>query len=177
MEAQKFNRLIRKIQHDRKALEIIYNEYLLPLKGRIKFRYNNIVDCEDVAHEVFLKLTTTAVKKYIAYPASWLYRIADNCAIDFLRKNPATAQYIENLNGQFEFDIERSLAKDEIKRAMVYLDKTTQQILYMQYWEKYELKEIAMELKISYSNVRAMAARGRKKLKKILQQNGELNRL
>lgn len=48
---------------------------------------------------------------------------------------------------------------------MSHLDEISQKIIYLNYWERYSLKDVAVILNMSYGNVRQIACRAYKKLK------------
>ncbi len=166
MDAQKFNRLLKKIKYDKSALEVIYNEFSSKLKAYILRRFGKLINPDDVLQEIFLKLLEIDIPNFVEYPTTWLYKIASNCIVDILRRTHPEEELIEEKFAEFE--IENTIVNDDVKNALLQLDKESQQILYMHYWEGYRFKEIAISLNLSYSNVRVKASRAYKKLKKYL---------
>ena len=166
MEAQKFNRLIRKIKYDPKAIESIYDEFNLQLKVHIQRRFGKLISPEDFTQDIFLKLLEMETPKYIEYPTAWLFRIADNYIIDKLRGAHQDEEFIETTSDKF--DIEQVVIDIEVKEAMSNLDTLTQKILYLHYWEGYSFKELETELAVSYASIRTRASRAYKTLKKFL---------
>lgn len=166
MDAQKFNRLLGKIKYDKSAAGIIYDEFNVRLKAHIQGRFGELLSPEDISHEVFEKLLKLENQDYVEYPTAWLFRLADNYAIDVLRASHPEEELTETLSA--DFDIERTIVEGEVKDAMLKLDEIPRRILYMHYWEGYKLEEIAVELNLSYSNVRTIASRTYKLLKTYL---------
>lgn len=167
MEAQKFNRLIRKIKYDPKAIESIYDEFNLQLKVHIQRRFGNLISSEDYTQEIFLKLLEMETPSKIEYPTAWLYRLADNYIIDQLRKAHQNEVLFETTISD-KFDIEQIVIDNDVKEAMSNLDELTQKILYLHYWEGYSFKELETELAISYGSIRTRASRAYQILKKYL---------
>lgn len=166
MDAQKFNELLKKIKKDTRAVEEIYNEYYKRLMAHVDRRFGNLVDSRDIAHDIFLKLMTLKDQDFIEYPTSWLYRLADHYVIDKLRLKHTEVSFYDFLIK--EFDLDRTITAEDIKRAMGHLDKASQEILYLSFWEGYKLYEVSKELNISYANVRAKASKAYQILKKFL---------
>ena len=167
MDAQKFNRLIKKIKYDKKAIESIYDEFNLKLKVHIQRRFGYLISSEDFTEDIFLKLLEMETPKHIEYPAAWLYRLADNYIIDKLRGAHQDEELLEATRSD-KFDIEQVVIDNAVKEAMLNLDESTQKILYLHFWEGYSLKELAAELALSYGSVRTRVSRAYKTLKKYL---------
>ena len=167
MDAQKFNRLIRKIKYDPKSIEAIYDTFHLKLKVHIYRRFGKLVNPEDVAEDIFLKLLEMDTPKYVEYPTAWLYRIADNYVTDKLRRMHPDEELLETTASD-KFDLEQAVIDQEVKEAMLNLDELTQKILYLHYWEGYSFKELEKELALSYGSIRTRASRAYKLLKNYL---------
>lgn len=166
MDAQKFNRLIRKIKYDKKAVDLIYDEFSSKLKVHIQRRFGNLVSSEDVVEDIFMKLLEMETPKDVRCPRAWLFRLADNFVTDILRSTHRDEDYIEAVPE--EFDIEKVILDIEVKEALSQLDTLTQRIVYMHFWEGYSLKELAIELKLNYPNIRSRVSRSYKILKNFL---------
>ena len=165
MNAQKFNYLLERIKYDKNAAETIYDEFSPKLKVHIQGHFGELMSAEDAVEDVFLKLLEIETPKNVEYPTSWLFKFADNCVIDKLRKKVPTEELVE-MNG--EFDIDKTILDIEVKQALLNLDNLSQQIIYLNYWEGYSLKELASEFNISYCNIRAKVSRAYNKLKKYM---------
>lgn len=166
MDAQKFNCLIKKIKYDKKAIDSIYDEYCSELKIHIQRRFGNLVNPEDMLEDIFLKILEMETPNHVKYPTAWLFRVADNYITDKLRGTHQDEEYIETISK--EFDVDKIVLDIEVKEALSKLDKLTQQILYMHFWEGYRFKELARELNLSYVSIRSRASRAYKTLKKFL---------
>jgi RNA polymerase sigma-70 factor, ECF subfamily len=81
--------LIRAAQHgDRDAFGQLYERYFDRVYSYVSFKLNNHVEAEDVAGQVFLKaLESLGSYKWTGVPfQAWLFRIAHNLVIDFVRR-------------------------------------------------------------------------------------------
>lgn len=166
MEAQEFNGLIKKIKYDPKSIDSIYSEFHLQLKVHIQRRFGNQISPEDFTQDIFLKLLEMEPPQYVKYPTAWLFRIADNYIIDKLRTKHREEEFFESIADRF--DIEQVVIDHEVQEAMLNLDELSQKVLYLHYWEGYSLKELAIELNLSYSSIRTRVSRAYKKLQKYL---------
>ena len=165
MNAQKFNRLLKKMKYNKGAANAIYEEFYKSLKAHFKRKFQSI-DADDAVHDVFLKLMEMDTPSYVEYPAGWLYRIADNYIIDKLRMQKEEFELPENLYGDLE--IEKQIMGIEVREAFKELDKFMQEVLYLQHWEGYTLKELAGEFHVSYGSLRTRVSRAYQILKKFL---------
>ena len=167
MYAAKFNRLLNKLNTDKKALGQIYCEYYPKIVLHIRRCFGNHITAEDTAQDLFIKLMTLEHNQYIEHPTAWLFKLAENMVIDEIRKSHEEIPLNEMMTASFDVNL---LVKDESLRTyFLSLDPITQKALYMHYWEGYSFREIADELKISYGNLRVKVCRAYSKLKTILQ--------
>jgi len=91
MNERDFNRVLKKIEYDKSGLSAIYAEYYPKIKIHLKRKFGKLVDSEDIAREVFLKLLRYKYSGPVKYPAAWLYKIAENIAVRALEKLEITA--------------------------------------------------------------------------------------
>lgn len=83
------------IKGDEKSLEILIKKYLGSIYGFIYKRVGNAQDAEDITQETFVK-TWKNLKKFDSKKSfkAWIFSIAKNTCIDFLRRKKALA-YLE----------------------------------------------------------------------------------
>ena len=107
---------------------------------------------------------------------TWLYAIARNLAIDYLRKHAKHRE--QSLEGYREIGDERNEAaglylqetrKRLLYQAMDQLKPIYQQVLWLLYFEGFSHKEIAKILKKSVHNVETIAYRARLSLRAVLE--------
>lgn len=166
MDASRFNRLLQQIKYDKQAVTEIYQEYFPGMVMHLRRKYGNLISAEDVAQEVFLSLMTLESYGEVEFPASWMYKLADNKAVDRIRLEPNDLQLLDI--HPVPFNLDDLIVKEDARRALQRLDEESQMILYLHLWEGYNYKEIADLLHISHANVRTKASRAFKSLKKYL---------
>lgn len=166
MDALKFNRLLRKIQSDKRAVEKLYEEYYPKIVYHVRRRFGNLVSPEDITQNVFLALLTTEITTYVEHPTAWLYTLVDNKAKDLLRVRHEEIALSEMLVSSFCID--STILKEDMKQCLKGLDPISQQIIYLHIWEGYSYIEIAEELGVSCSNVRVKVSRAYKFIKQYL---------
>jgi len=82
-------------QHDQEAFAQLYDEYFDKIYRYVALKIGDRIEAEDMTQQVFLKaLQSISSFKWKGVPFSaWLYRIAHNQVVDYLRRNkrrPAT---------------------------------------------------------------------------------------
>ena len=112
--------LIEKAIGGREAgFEELVRRYQRPITAYVYRMLNNYDASLDVTQEVFIKVYNSLARYSSDYKFStWLYRIAHNAAIDYMRKNSVHYQSIEteNAEGSFQLQIESSNPSPEQER-------------------------------------------------------------
>lgn len=100
------------------------------------------------------------MKSYkIRTPNAWVRTVTKNIAIDILRKNGKQYRVKELLVLP-----DYTGPPDNVADILKVLSESEQQIMYLRYWEKYNLKEIAELIKMKYSSVKYIHRAAKKKL-------------
>ena len=159
MNNMRFNWLLERYKHSHKAAEELYEIYYPLIVCYIKRQFRGKVDGRDVAQQFFLKLFE--LKAYnIRAPNAWVHTVAHNIAIDILRKE-GKEKAIET----FEL-AEDPYIPDDVSELLSCLNDSEKQVIYLHYWERYRLTEIAEMIKIEYGAVRYFHSTAKKKLRK-----------
>lgn len=169
MEAKEFNELLGKIKYDLSYVTRIYEEYSTGIKMHVSRRFGNAVDEEDITQELFFKLMQLdwSEQEFVERPHAWLYTIADRLALDSLKAKHDDCPLEKFENSLYYFNLDELVLAKEVKNALSYLDSREAEIIYFNKYEGYTFKEIAEFTGLNPSNVRIIAWRGYKKLKKI----------
>lgn len=128
----------------------------------------NREDAFDVCQDVFMNLMKNKNKiQSDAHLKAWLIRVTVNCAKNF--KGQAYNRYtvpIDDINGAKTDNLDDKLVLTACVQKLPEKYKTA---IYLFYYENMSINEIAKVLDIGDNTVKTRLARGRDKLKKILE--------
>ena len=154
-----FNYLLTRYRSSPRAVTKLY-EYYYPLIVRyIDRQFRGKVDGKDVAQQFFVKLFEIK-PKFIRAPTAWVYTVVRNMALDKLRKDKRLMfSDIDNReNGTV-------CLSDKAMLTLNCLTNIEQKIIYLRYWERFRLKEIAELLNEKYDAVKTYHRIAKHKLK------------
>lgn len=153
-------------------LEVLYDRYLPKVIAYCVTLVEDQVDANDLAQEIFYKVTKSITK--LTNPqtfVAWLFQIARNTCMDFLRQK-SKSRYDE-MNQGFDFgeddlDLETLYADDHrmetLWRYFQEMDPADQDILRQKYLNQMSIKELQQHYQLSASAVKMRLARSRKRL-------------
>lgn len=181
MSEEKDEKLVAKyLKGDEKSLEILIKRYLKPVYSFVYKRVNNFQEAEDITQEVFVKMWKNIRKfKKEKNFRTWIFTIAKNTTIDFLRKSKIASAtkinntFLEKLASSFnllEF-FEKKDAANKISLALEKLSTECRTIFSLRYNEYLTFREIAEILKQPLNTVKSRHRRLLIQLKKLLSQN------
>ncbi len=167
------------INGNQKAYEELFKRYKDAIFFMLLKMVNNKNDAEDLTFEAFGKAFRN-IKQYSPKYAfsTWLFKIASNNCIDFLRKNKGNTISID---GRDDYDNERTIPlesntlnpeqvfikdqKAKIMRTEVgRLKERYRKLIELRYFEEFSYEEIAKELKLPIGTVKAQLFRARELL-------------
>ena len=167
MEAKEFNRLLKDVKWNEKAIENLYAFYYPRAVKHFSAKYGLML-AEDATQEFFLHLLKICDKQeYVKSPTGWIYTCIENIIkrkIQFESKYfymAETATFIETVESN-----ENDIYADELLKDLNPLE---QKIIYLIHWEGYSRKEIADIVHLTPANVRQIYSRSLKKIKKFLE--------
>lgn len=172
-------------QGDQKAYAELLNNYRDSLYFMLLKMTNNPVDADDLTIEAFGKAFKNLHQYTMEFAFStWLFRIASNNCIDFLRKknriqytsgiNPGgeeTDEYPSNLPSPDPGPEEMTIAKQKIQLMREVVEKLKphyRNLVEMRYFRELSYEEIAVELDLPLGTVKAQLFRAREFLYDIL---------
>lgn len=171
---------IRKIlDGDKSAFTFIQNKYKARIKSLVRRMIKDPDDVDDLTQEAFIKAYNALDTFQFAYNFSaWLYRIASNSCIDFLRKKRfKTVSLDQPVGGEDDLFIDvptndmtpdiKMISKERKKilnKAINELPENYRNIIKMRHTEEMDYKEIAEQLNIPLGTVKAHLFRARKLL-------------
>lgn len=153
------------------AFQVFYETHAAKVRGLI-FRLAGDSALNDLTQEAFMKAWENRDKfRGESESSTWIFRIAYNCAIDFLRKS-GRAMHIEA-----EQAIEHSLEKDLSNRELVdlvlsSLDVEHRAVVILFYIEDQDIKEISKALQIPEGTVKSRLSHSRSKMSELLKRKG-----
>lgn len=172
MDVIKFNYLLNKSLIDKEAFSYLYKYYYPRIILHVKRTYPK-ADAEETAQEFFLNLLKRKSVKFVRHPVSWIYASCRNIIIkNHFDKGDEIPVENDCFDGSFISALQTpdSLSDLENKCTVQKLfeeidDEITKKIIYLYYWEAYNLREIAEILKMKESTVRQKHRRAIKKIK------------
>ena len=146
---------------------------------RLAYTYvKNKQAAEDIVQDVLLKaFEKQALFREEATYRTYLYRMTINRSYDYLRswhyKNTIMGEKIQHLLGRStEQDMETQSENRLLAKAVLSLPLKYREVIVLTYYLDYSSEEIGMLLNCSSATVRTRIARGRKKLKLVLKEDG-----
>jgi RNA polymerase sigma-70 factor (ECF subfamily) len=174
-------------QGNEKAFASLMNRYRDSIYFMLLKMVNNPADAEDLTIEAFGKAFRN-IETYTPRFAfsTWLFMIATNNCIDFIRKkqaSPNTIDHGENgldlltINIQSDMpDPEEALINDQkiaiLRKIVNQLKSPYREIIELRYYKEYSYEEIASELKIPIGTVKAQLYRAKTLLYNIFTKTG-----
>ena len=161
--------LVEIIKENKDGLTLYINGYV-----------NDIFVAEDLMEETFFKLATKRPRFFGRSSfKTWLYAIARNVAIDYLRRNSkVTSDSIDEYGNTpvEELNVEKGYLVEEQKiilhRTMKRLKSEYFQVLYLVYFEEFNNDEAATIMKRSKRQIENLIYRAKKTLKSELEKEG-----
>lgn len=163
------------------AFKIIQKKYSKIVANLIRRMVKDEDDVMDLTQETFIKAYRALNTYQTSYSfSSWLYRIASNNCIDFLRKkrfnvisldqplnpNSEDEQYLEivDTSNQPEMDVIDSEKREALFAAIDNLPENYREIIKLRHEEDLDYKEISEKLNLPLGTVKAHLFRARKML-------------
>ena len=170
----------RVLQGDVNAFEKLVTEYEKAVYAIALRMTGNAEDAADMTQETFIKAYNSLQSfRGDSKFSVWLYRIASNVCLDFLRsrsRKPTVSLSVEDDEGEeTELDIadesqspelllERGLTRDAVRRGLEALPPDYRQILLLREIQGLSYEEIADTLSIEVGTVKSRIFRARKRL-------------
>lgn len=178
------------LQGNEKAFARLLNRYKDAIYFMLLKMVNNRSDAEDLTLEAFGKAFKSLHQYSPTYAFStWLFKIASNNCIDFLRKKKGVHVSIENKeenenNGDTiklkskELNPEERLIRQQkailLRKVVRKLKPRYQVLVELRYFKEYSYDEVAKELDLPLGTVKAQLFRAREMLFKMIE-SSEIN--
>lgn len=172
------------LQGDEKAFARLLNRYKDAIYFMLLKMVNNRSDAEDLTLEAFGKAFKNLHQYSPTYAFStWLFKIASNNCIDFLRKKKGIQVSIENKEENENSDPIRLKSKEPdpeerlirqqkailLRNVVRKLKPRYQTLVELRYFREFSYEEIAKELDLPLGTVKAQLFRAREMLFKMIE--------
>ncbi len=168
------------------GFEELVRRYQRPITGYIYRMLNNYDASLDVTQEVFIKVYNSLGRYNSEYKFStWLYRIAHNAAIDYMRRNSVNQQSLEteNADGTYQLQIEspqpnpeqereRSEWRREIETVVKCLPQVYRELILLRHGRDLSYDEIAEITNLPLGTVKNRLFRAREMMREIFVERG-----
>ena len=164
---------------DQQAYAELMKRYKRPVYHMILKMVRNVDDAEDLTIEAFAKAFKNLARFKKDYTFStWLFRIATNNAIDFIRKKKLDTMsldttYKDDDGANISIDVEdeknlnpqeETIKSQKIELVRVFVDKLPpkyQRLVKLRYFDELSYEEIAKELEAPLGTIKAQLHRAR----------------
>lgn len=171
---------------DEKAFSELFKRYKDSVFFMILKMVNNRTDAEDLMFEAFEKAFSSLsyYSPQFAF-STWLFKIASNNTIDFIRKrkaqlvsidkddiNPDDRGYIYSIPADIrtpDEEVVRAQRAEFMREKVAMLKGRYRRLIELRYFNEYSYEEIAAELEIPLGTVKAQLFRARELLQNLLQ--------
>jgi RNA polymerase sigma-70 factor (ECF subfamily) len=169
--------LVRRAQkQDSQAFAQLYEAYFDRIYRYIVMRIRNEAEAEDMTQQVFMKMlrSISSYKSKGAPFSSWVYRIAHNQVVDFLRQqNKKATVDIEGLQLPYEGDdpqhvLEKQVDIEELKKATRQLTAAQQEVLSLRFAGELSIAQCADIMGKSEGAIKALQHSAVSALRRVL---------
>ena len=182
---QDYELVQKALKGDEKAFARLLSRYKDTIYFMLLKMLNNRSDAEDLTLEAFGKAFKNLHQYSPTYAFStWLFKIASNNCIDFLRKKKGIMISLENDNEQIEINETSRIKSKDLnpeerlirKQKAILLHKVVrrlkphyQTLVELRYFKELSYEEIANELNLPLGTVKAQLFRARQMLFKLIE--------
>jgi RNA polymerase sigma-70 factor, ECF subfamily len=167
--------------HKKQEINSWFNEYNQDIFRYAYFLINNRDQAKDILQDTFIR----AYNHYDSFTGdnikSWLFRIARNLSIDYIRKNKPIAYYMDQiipLKGTVKSP-EELIMLNETERHLYFclnkLKRSYRDVIILRKIKEFSTSDTAQILGWSDSKVKVQLQRGLKALKKVLEEEEYLH--
>lgn len=172
-------------ENDEQAFAMLMERYKKPVYHMILKMVRNVDDAEDLTIEAFAKAFKNLYKFKKDYTFStWLFRIATNNSIDFIRKKKLettslNTSYQDETGANVTIDVkdknldpqEEAIKSQKMELIQLFVTKLPakyQRLVRLRYFKELSYEEIARELEAPLGTVKAQLHRARELLQDLI---------
>ena len=170
---------------DKEILEELYHRYGQEICRYLTAICRDRFMAEDILQDVFCKAILSLPSGHVNARA-WLYMVGRNLLLNELKKQRRqiyseepeirAEDRMNNSDGISGGNPEEQTIKEEesklLRQALLSLDIRKREILILNYFEHFTLKEAAAIMGISYENARILSMRAKREIRRIMEVNG-----
>jgi RNA polymerase sigma-70 factor (ECF subfamily) len=167
--------LVRRAQNrDQEAFAQLYEEHFDRIYRYLALRIGNEMEAEDMTQQVFLNaLQSISSFRWKGIPFSaWLYRIAHNQAVDYLRRKKRTAvpldESLATSDNPPQRVAERKLDIEQLLQATKKLTEAQREVISLRFTSELSIAEVARVMGRSQGAVKALQHSAIVALRKVL---------
>ena len=187
----------RDIKTIRKALKTnnqnYYNKLMSQYHNSVRFYVNDIIKNQTISNDLTIEIMGKAFINLKSYNfkyafSTWIFTIAKNHCIDYLRKNNLKTVSIDELtnNDKYYFEIPSKDSNPEdllirkqrirlLRRLVNQLSLKYINVVKLRYFKEMSYGEISEELNLNESTIKIRLYRARKELLKIFKLNDKIS--
>jgi RNA polymerase sigma-70 factor, ECF subfamily len=156
-----------------KAYAMLLISYSEEITGYlIKLGANN-QDAQDLIQDVFVKFIEAEVEIPPSKLRAWLYKVAINKYYNLYNRKQRYSEIIERHFTHQDLSVTEDERNEELYEALGSLTYEVANVLIMYYEQEFSIKEIAVVVRKSESNVKQILSRARKQLKETLERRNK----
>ena len=155
--------LVRRAQHrDQEAFAQLYEEHFDKIYRYVTFKIGNETEAEDMTQQVFLNaLQSISSFKWKGIPFSaWLFRIAHNQVVDYLRRKKHTAvpldESLASNDDNPQSVVEQKLDIEELLLATKQLTESQREVISLRFAGELPIAQVAKAMGKSQGAVKAL---------------------
>ena len=166
-------------QHDQEAFAQLYEKYFDKIYRYVALKIGDRMEAEDITQQVFLKaIKSISSFKWKGFPfSSWLFRIAHNQVVDYLRKK--TKRDAVDLDDTLlasdddpQLAFERKLDIEQLALATKKLTRAQQEVISLRFAGELPIAQVAKVMGRSEGAVKALQHSAVVTLRKVMTGTG-----
>ena len=163
---------------DTAAFEYLFDRYRDAIHRLFLQRTGNAEDADDLLQETFIKVYMNLHRYSPEYTfGQWLYTIARNTFIDYVRKRQDDLPIDEKFSSPAsntptpEESVINSQQRHQIELCIALLPENYRRLIRMRFFDEYSYEEIAVKLSLPLGTVKTQIHRARERMCRLIVEN------
>ena len=163
---------------DTAAFEYLFDRYRDAIHRLFLQRTGNTEDADDLLQETFIKVYMNLHRYSPEYTfGQWLYTIARNTFIDYVRKRQDDLPIDEKFSSPAsntptpEESVINSQQRNQIELCIARLPENYRRLIRMRFFDEYSYEEIAVKLSLPLGTVKTQIHRARERMCRLIVEN------